>query len=342
MACLNSHDCIAYPGFRYTRTFKASTGADFRSNLADCLANAGWDTSTYIKGGFNNGIGYTCTSRQIPWCFESETPDDFKMKCRVKFQPRTTFTIAFLEHSEFFVMNESESMVHAATNANIRTTTGSYSDDAFYFVGNPYQFFVFMLGSERRKAAGISDTLTGICAGVPQVPRFLQARGNSFCTLGIQECFFLWNIDLLRQGPLRKDSGGFFAGGIAYNNGAGTHGSWVNTNTGTIRLHYGVDGGNSTDKQCGVWIPNLSNLDAPSEWKGLFYPPIVSWKSNPLSGAAETMKGFLWDCVVVNKGFTADNKLQFDGHQFIVVNSWDGSLGGDPAGALLLATSGVV
>lgn len=344
MACLNSHDCIAYPGFRYTRVFKSTTGASFRENLSDCLIRAGWTVTPYIKVGLNPGTGFTCTSQQIPWCFTSSTPDDFKMKCRVKIQPRSTFSNAPLakEQTEYLVMNEAETMTHQVTQISTIVNIEDYADDAFYFVGNPYQFFIFMLGSNRRVTAGISDLNTAVCAGVPQVPKFLQARGDSFCTLGIQECFFLFNLDKVRQGPLRRPFGNSFAAGIAYDNGAGTSGSWVNLSNGDYRIHYGIDGGNSADKQVGVWVMDQAHLDTPSKWRGLFYPPLISWRSNPNSGLNEMFKGFLWDCVVVNKGYSVDDKLQFDGHQFIVFNSWDGSLGGDPAGALLLATSGVV
>jgi hypothetical protein len=123
----------------------------------------------------------------------------------------------------------------------------------------------------------------------------------------------------------------------------------MNNNHGTgysPMLHSGCEGGEvfftGLDMNTGLWV-DTGNPTDPTLWAGLFFPPIISWQSDPADVATVKMKGFLWDSVIVNKGYSADDLLSFDGHTFIVFNTWAGE--GNPyrpPSALLLAITGAV
>lgn len=335
MSCFGeTFDLIAYAGTRYVTSFTAPDGPTFRTSLADALSRAGWNVESRARSiGVNPGSGYIATSQMVPWCPEASQPVEYVAKTKLWFCPRTA-TGSSGTMTEFYVMNESETMVQSTTAAYLRTTTGSYANYKYYFVGNPYMFFCFMLGANKRSTDGVSQTSTCIMAGSPQLPKFLQARSTEWCRAGINECFVMWQMDSARLGPLRR-AGDYWAGGISKDDGS----SYLNNNSGSQyspMIHFLASAAATTD----MWIRQDSmdgSLGLP-----MFSPPFISWKGNPAgSASAETIKGFVWDAVVVNKAFSADDILSFDGHQFIVFNSWGGGASPyRPSSSLLLCISG--
>lgn len=353
MACLNTFDLIPYAESRYATEFTAANGAELRDHLQHALALSGWQVEDApIDFGSFQGTGFKCTSKASPWCAGGSPPPEYVGKCRVWFRPRQRSGQS-VANTEFYVMNESESMLQAGVNdftpaptnaITLIPTTGLYAPYRYLFLGTPYDFKVFMLGVNKRTLAAVSNSFTSVLCGVPQIPGFLQARGADWCQIGVDEMFYCLNADTMRQKALLRYFD-FYCGGIK-----SAQGTFVNTNAFDIstalyawRIAYGVEGGQpfftGFNQQTGIWARDNDFPITPIEWDALLWPSIIVWATDPANvGTSSKMKGFMWDTVTLNRALPGDAQVRFDSKTFVVFNNNWAGLGSPwrPPGALLM------
>lgn len=339
MACLNSLDLIAYAGGRHVDIFEAPTAESFRTSLKNALAASGWTVEIANTG---LGTGFKCTSKKSPWCAPGGAPPDYVGKCRVWFNQRP-----FSDDTQFFVMNESETMAQTSSEIRARPTTGSYAGYKYFFVGTNFDFKLFMLGIKDRLDKSIPNANTAVLCGVPQIPGFLQKRTDplEWPDVGANEMFYCVDASQMRANGLVNNFRDWF-GGIS----TAKYGPFVCQNPPGVRFGfqytYGVDGGEpfntGTTFQSGYWVYNPDSPATPDNWHGLFWPPIIAWQSEQADTTTKRLKGFGWDQVIVNKALPGDAIVRTDSHEFIVFNhNWQGEAAPfQPPGALLIVTAG--
>lgn len=346
MACLNSLDLIATPGRRHVELITALSGTSLRTQLAAALQASGW---TVDRADFLGSVGYKATSAPSPWCATGPQPDDYSGKCRVWFRKEYISPAAFADLTSFLCMSADEDIHLTQTSTEITVTPatnntfGNYTGFQHIFIGTPYDFKLFMLGVDTRVAGGISNDRTAVFAGVPQIPGFLQQPAVGWPNIGVTEMFYCVDASAMRTGGVYSGHR-FFAGGVK-----SSHGRFMNTNNGGVSITdglfswfitFGVDGGNGSEQaiDSGVWISDPTGNTIPN-YRGQIWPPTIAWGTDPANAVATRfLKGFMWDAVVLNKGFQADNLFRIDKKVFIVFNNNFTGIGSpyQPAAALLL------
>lgn len=340
MACLGRLDLIAYPGSRFVQIFQAPTEVIFRDTLADCFKKAGWDVvpAVPLSGGTNS---YKATSKSTPWCPDSAAPVEYIAKCKVHF-----YSTGDRGQTSFRVSNADETMQQSTgvfigllPTVNI-PSIGDYSRYSYIFIGNQFDFKVFMLGVADRVTRGINQSQTAVFGGVPQIPAFLQARGK-WCQYGINEMFYLVQADHMRTAETVSFGGIGWCGGVSSDIG----GEHVNNQSGMFRYTYGVGRSQNIAEletvRSNYWVSDGS--DNPDNWSGLLWPALIEWQTVQGDDTTTRMKGFQYDALIVNKAFPGDSLLRFDGHEFIVfTHDWHGEVTGSfkPPGAILFPISG--
>ena len=298
---------IQYSGTNYNNTFTCTTGTrlEIVGGLQTALTAAGW--SVISGGGTGNVLMQSAT-----------TPSPQSLTMQVKlFDPGSGNCAQIVPRN----VGGTKTMTNYLP---LLPGVGK----VFTVIANPYQVFVFTLSSQ-------STAREYIAFGVPFIPSFLQGV--------ITECIWangngLSDTDATVRSTFRT---GLWCGSstslpVTFPS------SWYDVNGNIWEIFTSSPGGiPEGTPQLFAQVGSVLNTGTTNGYRWhddslLTYEPIFGWGETAYTDECK-IRGQLWDAVIVNDGFTADQTTSFDSHNwYVLTNQNTGTSGQLARGSLFL------
>jgi len=292
-------DIFADAGARFPTTYiSQGDRVAFINRINDLLNQAGW---TLADSGVISGVPwYERISQQSPWWNDLGTvPSDYVAKIRLRIYTDAASNV------RLWASNAAETVVQ--TNFQTKLYVAGTTDPAIYrMIAWPYQF----------AAWNVASTTAG--SGVGAHAMFLASALHTSRQLqesyGYRECL----MATVNWGRTALHGGG---SGISLFSHVKNNGGIFNLDNGAIRAEYGpvviVPQAGGGRHPYGI-IRFANMVDDPtladaSKWFPMHSPPMVAWAdSNPWPTIVQgltKMRGWLWDCVLVNEVYPMGYKF---------------------------------